>query len=471
MREIIISVACRTFLCYHIDMLTYELNAKNKYLSLYSAIRGDILAGKLTEGQKLPSKRALASNLGVSVMTVQTAYEQLLAEGYIVSRERSGYFVSGGVSGRSVEVRGIEEHASPADEYAFDLVGGSSPPELFPFSVWAKLMRKVLSEEGDHLLCRVPCRGDFSLRCAIADYLNRMRGVVVQPERIVVGAGAEYLYGIIVQLLGRDKLFAVENPGHLKIASSYVRYGARCAFIPVGNDGVDVGAVECSGADAVHISPSHQFPTGSVIPAAARLRIIAWARLSGAYIVEDDYDSEFRLSGKPLQSMLGLCPDRVIYVNTFSKSLAPSMRMGYMVLPPELVDVFLSVFSGSANVVPLFEQKTLAAMISGGYFERHIDRLKNYYRTVRSEVTQALESLPYASEVHDTGSGLHLTVTFPQASSDERIRRIAAERGVNIRCLSDYLADSHSECTRTAAINYGGLKKGWAARIAALFDE
>lgn len=439
-------------------MLTYELKDKNKYYSLYVAIRDDILSGKLKAGEKLPSKRALALNLSVSVITVQTAYEQLLAEGYVTSRERSGYFVAAAEvgfrgEGKRVYVQKIEKKP----EYALDLVSGATPAKLFPFSVWARLMRATLADEGEHLLERVPCDGDGELKRQISAYLYRVRGVSVDPEYIVVGAGAEYLYGVIVQLLGRDRLYAVENPGYGKISSTYALNGARCAYIPVGKDGVDCAAVERSGANALHFSPSHQYPTGVVTPAANRARLIKWAQESGAYIIEDDYDSEFRLYGKPLQSMLGLNRDRVIYVNTFSKSLAPSMRIGYMVLPPRLYERFISLYGKSANVVPLFEQKTLAAMLGQGYFERHLSRLKNHYRAVRDGLLGAISAMPVATEIMDTGSGLHLTVKFPNAPSDEWIKSRAAEMGVNLKCLSDFLLAPLSGCEKIAVINYSGV--------------
>ena len=447
-------------------MLTYNLGGKNKYYSLYSHIRDDILCGNLKGGQKLPSKRALALNLSVSVITVQTAYEQLLAEGYIVSKERSGYFVA--------DVNGCIRAPSPTAQEEpvkarcqFDLVSGLPPAELFPFSVWAKLMRSVLSDEGEHLLERVPSRGDLSLRREIAACLYRMRGVTVDPARVVIGAGAEYLYGIVVQIVGRDKLFAIENPGYGKIFATYSLHGAKCLPVPVGSCGADPVAVERSSAHILHISPSHQFPTGAVMPASVRSSLIAWARRQGAYIVEDDYDSEFRLSGKPLQSMLELCPDRVIYINTFSKTLAPSMRMGYMVLPPGLCARYNQLFARSANAVPLFEQKTLAAMIGQGYFERHINRLKNYFRTVRGEVLSAISSLPFPVQINDTGSGLHITATFPAARSDGQIKKYAEERGVDVRCLGDYLFSPAEGYGKTAVVNYGGLKKGVASMIAA----
>ena len=262
-------------------MYSYNLSGKNKYYTLYECIRGDILRGRLKAGEKLPGKRTLASELGVSVVTVQTAYEQLLAEGYVT---------------------------------------------LFPFSSWARLMRAVLSDCGEHLLERVPASGDDELKGAIADYLYRARGISVDPRYIIIGAGAEQLYGVIVQLIGRDKLYAVENPCYRKIYDAYTLSGAKCVPVPVGSDGMDIGAAEKSGAQVIHVSPAHQFPTGAVMPAANRARLISLAERRGGYVVEDDYDSEFRLYGKPLQNMYALSPERVIYVNTFSKTLAPSMR-------------------------------------------------------------------------------------------------------------------------------------------------
>lgn len=436
-------------------MLTYNLTGK-KYVSLYLNIRDDILNGRLKKGEKLPSKRALAQNLSVSVITVQTAYDQLLAEGYIYSRERSGYFVSE----VEVEFHGKRELApqqKPQEKsFELDFVKGTVN-NMFPFSVWARLMRNVLSDCGEHLLERVPCDGDPELKRAVAGYLYRARGIEVDPRHVIIGAGAEYLYGVTVQLLGRDKVFAVENPGYGKISASYKLNGAECVYIGVDERGINCLEVEKSNADVLHISPSHQFPTGAVTPASNRARLISWAKAGGKYIIEDDYDSEFRLSGKPIQCMYALSPDRVIYMNTFSKSLAPSMRMGYMVLPHSLYEKYMSLFSHSACVVPLFEQKTLASMLDGGHFERHIQRLKNYYRTVRAAIAEKAEELGERCILHDTGSGLHLLAQFPYAPSDEYIKKTAFENGINVKCVSDYLLAPADVIKNCAVINYSGV--------------
>lgn len=438
-------------------MLSYSLTDKNKYYNLYYLIREDILHGTLRAGERLPSKRALAKDTGVSVVTVQTAYEQLLAEGYVLSSERKGYFVAEVNVGKSADAPPIEKREKEEKKYRLNAVTGIAPAELFPFSVWAKLMRATLLEEGEHLLERVPCGGDLQLKSSIRAYLYRSRGVKVDPRYIVIGAGAEYLYGVIVQLLGRSKPYAVENPGYGRISHTYRLNGAECVYIPVGVSGADVQAVEKSGACALHVSPSHQYPTGAVTPVANRSRLIRWAENNDAYIIEDDYDSEFRLFGKPLQAMVGLNGDRVIYLNTFSKTLAPSMRMGYMVLPPKLYERFEEIYGGSANVVPLFEQKTLAKMLDGGYFERHVNKLKNYYRGVRAELLAAIEKLPFEKQVIETGGGLHLTLKLAGFSSDGEIKALAEKHGVYVKCLSDYLLEPAQGYEGVAVVNYSGV--------------
>lgn len=445
-------------------MIDFDANGKNKYYSLYKTLREDIISGKMRGGERLPSKRALARMLGVSVTTVMLAYGQLAAEGYVCPRERSGHFVEklNGVPNlnkKSSPLYGVGKIPSVKSgeetrRYSCDLVKGVLPAQLFPFSTWARLMRRVLNDCGEHLLERVPKDGDAQLKYAISAYLFRSRGMEVDPRFIVVGAGAEYLYGVIVQLLGRDKPYAVENPCYTKIPSVYALNGAKCLPVAVGEKGMDLRSLGKLAACAAHVSPSHQFPTGAIMPASVRAGLIDWANSVDGFIIEDDYDSEFRLEGKPLHSMQSLCPSRVVYVNTFSKSLAPSMRLGYAVLPPVLYDKFMRSFPDGASSVSLFEQKTLAAMLDGGYFERHVSRLKNYYRTVRGKL---LDKLAGKCEVYDTGAGLHLVARFPSEECDEKIKLAAAERGVRLKCLSDYLISPRPELDLCAVINYSGL--------------
>lgn len=273
-------------------MFNYDLSGKNKYYKLYSYIRDDILRGKIAEGERLPSKRALAADLGVSVMTVQLAYDQLLAEGYIRSKERSGFYVEkvASVSLNQATNQYFNKEKSVPQKYRIDLVNGNTPPNMFPFSVWARLMRAVLADCGEHLLERVPCDGDYELKKAVSSYLYRSRGIDVDPKYIVVGAGAEHLYGVIVQLLGRDCIFAVENPGYGRISSTYALNGARVVPVDVDDRGMNTDLLEKSGAQVVHVSPAHQFPTGAVMPVSVRSKLIDWAKATDGYVIEDDYD-------------------------------------------------------------------------------------------------------------------------------------------------------------------------------------
>lgn len=438
-------------------MLTYRLEGKNKYYALYHDIREDILHGNLKAGEKLPGKRTFAAHLGVSVITVQNAYEQLLAEGYITGVERKGYFVESVNVGAPADPAPEIFKAQTEQSFKIDLVSGRAPAKLFPFSVWAKLMRATLSDEGERLLDRVPCDGAPALKSAIAAYLYRFRGYKVNPRYVVIGAGAEYLYGVVVQLLGRDKPYAVENPGYKRVPSAYVLNGAKCVFINVGAQGASVEEAEKSGACALHVSPSHQYPTGAVMPVFNRSRLINWAKNTGAYIIEDDYDSEFRLSGRPLQPMAAMDGERVIYMNTFSKTLAPSMRLGYVVLPPALYERYIKMFCESANVVPLFEQLTLAKMLDMGYFERHVNRLKNYYRGIRAEIIKVIEALPFEKQVIESGGGLHLTVRLSSFSSDEEIKNRAKSHGINLKCLTDYLSAPAEGYEKIAVVNYSSV--------------
>lgn len=435
-------------------MYAYELGEKNKYYNLYLCIRKDILSGKIKKGEKLAGKRTLAKSLGISVVTVQNAYEQLMAEGYVSAKERSGYYVED----FSIEYHGEKKYQSvetnEKPKYKLDFVGGSAPSTLFPFSTWSKIMRSVLADCGEHLLERVSSCGDYELRKAISEYLYRSRGISAEPERIIIGAGAESLYGMIVQLLGRNRFYGVENPCYSKIPSIYKLNGAKCVYLDVEQDGVNVDQLVNCKISVLHISPSHQFPTGIITPAYKRAKIINWSEKGDRFIIEDDYDSEFRLFGKPLQSTYSLRPDKVIYLNTFSKTLAPSMRIGYAVLPNKLYEKYLQVFGKFACTVPLFEQKTLAKMIDGGYFERHVNRLKNHYREIQSEIYKKFESLK-DFKIIDNQSGLHFVVKFN--GSDEELKKLAYKKGINVKCLSDYAVKDKEKFLGYAVINYSSV--------------
>ena len=327
-------------------MLTYsfsKIGSESLYMYLYKCIREDILTGKITPGTKLPSKRSFAENLGVSVITVENAYAQLVSEGYVYALPKKGFFAANLEKSTAPQKKENPRTQMPVPpKYFADFSSSRTDPQNFPFATWAKLMREIISEKSAELMVNAPCGGVFELRCAIAEHLREFRGIDADPNCIVVGAGTEYLYGLLIQLLGFDKVYALEDPGYRKIAQVYESYGVQYRFTPMDKEGIDPKALEKSGADILHISPSHHFPTGIVTPIARRYTLLDWAAQSeNRYIIEDDYDSEFRLTGKPIPALQSIdSADRVIYMNTFSKSLASTIRISYMVLPTALAEAF-----------------------------------------------------------------------------------------------------------------------------------
>ncbi len=360
-------------------MLTYNMDLRGdtpKYDYLYQKLRADILSGRLTPGQRLPSKRSLAEHLGVSVVTVEGAYERLADEGYLRSRERSGFFVA------RLELPGGAAPA-PAPAQPLPVPQVSAPSGDFPHSTLARIMREVLSARPGVLEQRPEGMGCAVLRNAIVGFLSRYRGMTVQPEQVVVGAGAEYLYGLIVQLFGRDVVFGLEDPSYEKIRAVYRAQGARCEFLPLEPDGITDAALAHSNAQVLHVTPFHSYPTGASAPAAKRYAYLAWAHERGAWLVEDDFDSEFSLGRKPLETLYAMDGgDSVVYLNTFSKSLSPALRIGYMVLPERLLERYRQTLGFCSCPVPVFDQYVLAEFIDGGHFERHLNRIR---RRLRSE--------------------------------------------------------------------------------------
>lgn len=373
-------------------MLTYDFEKRGKmslYEYLYNCIKNDILSGKIKAGEKLPSKRTMAKNHNISVITVENAYAQLLVEGYIFSKEKRGYFASE-ISGQYLNNGGINGNKEKIVETKVSLKSGQIKKKIqdtkkqwlvdfnsnhimydsFPFSIWSRIMRQTLLDRENSFLSSPLPNGVVELREAIANHLMEFRGMEVDAENIIIGAGTEYLYSIIVQLLGRDSVIAVEDPGYRKIGKVYESNGVECLHLPIDNSGIQTKALLGKKIDAVHISPSHHFPTGRVMPVSRRQHLIHWARENNGFIIEDDYDSEFRFSGRPIPTMVGMDKERVIYMNTFSKTLAPSIRIAYMVLPDSLMEKFHTKLNFYSGTVSSFEQYTLANFIAGGYYER-----------------------------------------------------------------------------------------------------
>ena len=456
-------------------MQTYTLDrsgASPLYEQLYRALKADILSGALPGGSRLPSGRALAEHLGLSRVTVETAYAQLLAEGYLTSRPRAGYFVEQ-LTPQELPPRVSEPEAQPPEPETAQ----SRSAQLFPFSVWARLMRGVLLDRRQELLRPAPDAGLPALRQAVAAELYRQRGVHVSPEQVYIGAGAEYFYNLLIQFFGHGRVYALENPGHQKIARVYQANQVAVRPIGMDADGVIPELLEQSGAEVLHISPSHHYPTGTVTPITRRQALMRWLTAQpGRYLIEDDYDSEFRFSSLPIPTIQSMDRSgRVIYMNTFSRTISPSLRISYMILPRTLLPQWQAAMGFYSCTVPSFEQMTLTRFLAEGYFEKHLSRMKKHYRAVRAQLFSVLHTPQAVRQcaVHDTDAGLHLVLELKNAPEPEALRALLRQSGLPDALLSDFFLDAPSpQAQKSIVLGYADAEPAQLeAALTALFTR
>lgn len=468
---------------------------------IYEFIKEGIVSGTFSPNEKLPSKRALADHLGVSVITVQNAYSLLCVEGYLYSIEKKGFFVTDikndiilnpdeDIQKESKrhdldsQLQKDKKEHTETKSYLADFSSNATGFEKFPFSLWAKTMRSVLASGNKNLLLKTDAKGVFELREAIAKHLYDFRQMRVSPEQIVIGAGTESLYTMLIQLLGTHHRYAVENPGYKKIASVFSLNGADCIPVEIDGDGMNPSSLVENRASVVHISPSHHFPTGIVMPIRRRNEMLAWANDSsdkltnGRYIIEDDYDSEFRFQGKPLPTLQSFdLNGRVIYINTFTKTLAPSFRISYMVLPETLLPRFEEVFRGFSSTVSAFEQFTLARFISDGNFARHIIRMKNYYRSLRNDLISAFSKARLFNifKIREEEAGLHFLLSLDSEKTKFSAKEINERLLVNkikIPLLKDfYYTNVPKEKESIFVVNYSGVQKTAIKKIVEVIEK
>ena len=351
-----------------------DKNQRPAYLQIYRQIKEDIVNGIFSFGEKLPSKRLLADETETSTVTVEHAYMLLCDEGYIEARERSGFFVIFRKSdGFAATVEPRAKHAR------FAHIGHAYPD--FPFSVLSKTMRAVLTDYEEIVLERSPNMGRTELREVLKHYLARNRGMTVELEQIVIGSGAEYLYSLIIGLLGRERIYGIESPSYKKIELVYRAQEVVYEALPLTQEGIDSEALFSTNANVLHTTPYRSYPTGVTASASKRHEYIRWSGVGERFIIEDDFESEFSVSTKPEDTLFSLSElDNVIYLNTFSKTISPALRVGYMVIPRQLVPVFTEKLGFYSCTVPTFEQLVLARLIESGNFERHINRVRRNKR-------------------------------------------------------------------------------------------
>ena len=436
------------------------------YQQLYQALVAQIRSGELPAGTRLPGKRSLSGQLAVGVNTVDTAYQMLVAEGYLESRPRSGFFVQE-VSGTLAPPPAAPLAAEPASApppVRFDLSTGSVDTSLFPFRTWGRIQKELLYDAPE-LLLHGHRQGDQNLREAIGEYLAAYRGVICDPEQIVVGAGVEYLLGLAAHLL-QGGVAAIEDPGYQRLRTILHNSDVPCRPVAIDEGGLSVSALEESGANLCCVTPSHHFPTGVTMPAGRRSQLLRWATAApGRYIIEDDYDAEFRFDMRPLPSLQGLGGQMgpVIYLSTFSKSLAPSIRIACMVLPPDLLRRYRDTYGAYANTVSRFEQQTLCRFLQGGYFTRHLSRMRSAYKARMESLCAALERAfgPGAIAIQGRHNGLHLLVSLRRGPSEKEMVRTALAAGVKLTGLSTYYMGDASACPpSTVILGYAALPDG-----------
>ncbi|MCZ2260879.1 MocR-like pyridoxine biosynthesis transcription factor PdxR [Sporosarcina sp. G11-34] len=417
-----------------IDMPLYE--------QIYEKIRVDITDGKLPVGMKLPSKRKLGEFLDVSQTTIELAYGQLIAEGFISSIPRKGFYVQAIEELayvrpiKNTKMATIEEQ----DSIDFDFSPGHIDTDSFPFTQWRKYAKEVIDESSKNLLLLGDPHGDIELRQEIARYLYHSRGVDCTPEQIIVGSGTEQLMPLVIRILGTGATYAIEDPGYPLTHHVFFHNNREAIPIHVDDEGIDVQSLQQSDATIAYVTPSHQFPTGTVLSAARRTALLNWASSQEEhFIIEDDYDSEFRYAGRPIPSLQGMDKgDSVIYLSTFSKSLMPSLRIAYMVLPNVLLERYKDAFIHYASTVPRLDQHILARFMADGHFSRHLNKMRKIYKRKLQTLTETL--IPYAPHVSFSGdeAGMHIIVTVHTGESEQMLTTAAEKVGIRLYGLNSY---------------------------------
>lgn len=449
-------------------LFNYDMSQRGntpRYLFLYRQIRDDILNGRIRPGEKLPSKRRLAKALSVGVLTVENAYRQLLLEGYIESKQRSGYFANN--VGRVLETDKTEldsaakELETEGETFNTDLQANRTVSREFPVATWFKLLRKVIAENPPDLFDTVPYNGLIELRKAIAAYLLRARGMHVSPSQIIIGAGTEYLYSRLIQLLDPSATFVFENPGYQKLSRIADNYHVPWTYCNVDKSGMMVNRLRKTNGTVVHVSPANNFPGGFTMSVARRKELLHWANEDDSrYIIEDDYDSELRFEGNPLLPLFANdTHEKVIYLNTFSKTLMPSLRISYMILPKHLMKRYQETMSFYSCTVSGFEQRALAKFLDEGYFERHIAHLRNHYRKQREAVMSAIRNSDLASisRIIENNAGTHFLLILETSYTAREIKQAVAQHGINLALLNDYCFKDYPVAKKTLVVNYASL--------------
>ena len=445
-------------------MITLNDRSKPMYFQIYIQLKEEIQNGRMRAGEKLLSKRKMAESLNVSVNTVEGAYGQLLSEGFIESRPKSGYYVCqidkfnfGAGKKEAGPVENIGQ-GGPAVKINFATDGVDSVD--FPYNTWRRLMKNCFNEYNPSVLKSFPPEGSLELRKAVAAHIYRSRGVNCRAEQVIIGAGVDNLLSIISGLLGNSFTIAMEEPVYYEAYTYFKVLGHKMRSVPVDDSGIKTDSLPDETDTAVYVTPSHQFPLGITMPAGRRVRLLNWAyEKENRYIIEDDYDSEFRYNSRPIPSVQSIDgKGRVIYLGTFSKTIAPSVRISYMVLPEKLLEFYNEKYTKFSSAASVLDQNILTAFINEGHYERHLNRMRKLYGEKRAVLMRELKRLGEGVKINGENAGHHMAVKLLNGLSEDEMVDYAAQRGIKVYPLSKYFINGvPQKYTSTVLLGYAEL--------------
>ena len=448
--------------------LTFSLDSKAKsplYEQIYNYIKGEIRTGKLSAASKLPSTRALAEHLQVSRSTIELAYEQLISEGYVETIPWKGCYVSDLFGMYHIETeeghKGLENQEIK-ESYRYDFTPNGIDLDYFPYAAWRKITKKVQNEQENQIFQLGDQKGERIFRETIASYVHQARGVSCDPSQVIVGAGSDYLMLLLHFLMGSNHTVAMENPGYLHGYRILSRLFAKVEAVGSDKYGMSVEELNQTSADIAYVMPSHQYPLGTVMPIKRRLELLSWAyEKEGRYIIEDDYDSEFRYKGKPIPALQGNDHQgKVIYLGTFSKAIAPSIRISYLILPKELLKLYEERGRAISSTVSRIDQMIINEFITGGYMERHLNKMRGIYKMKHDTLMNALKVFPKSCRIKGENAGVHLLLELPKGSDEKWFVMEAAKREIKIQGLCECcFAECYKSPAPTLILGYAVLKE------------
>ena len=446
--------------------LTINLNAASKqpmYEQIYEYIKIEIQRGHIPSEEKLPSTRALSKYLQISRSTVDLAYEQLVSEGYIEAVPCKGYFVNR-IEGlhylETLKEKEQVERKRPAEKYLVDFKTTGIDLDSFPYNTWRRLSKNVLLDGENDLFCMGDSKGEWELRCTISNYLHQARGVNCEPEQIIVGAGSEYLLMLISRMLGRRNI-AMESPTYKQAYHILKSMEHKINMVSMDEAGICVEKLKETDSDVVYVMRSHQFPLGIVMPLKRRMELLSWAsQKEERYIIEDDYDSEFRYKGKPIPALQGYDHnDKVIYLGTFSKSIAPAIRISYMVLPKPLLKVFEETCGFYSSTVSRVDQTIVKNFVKEGYYERHLNKMRAIYKGKHDVLINELKTFKSMCHIEGENAGVHMILRIIDGRKEEELIALAKSAGIRVYGISDYYISQADRKETRLILGYANLKE------------